>query len=248
MICKTVVLFGFLIIMWQAAASTSFVSPIFLAPPFDVFLSLAGLFASGNILQDFGATLWRTVLAFVISAGFGTVLGISIGYFRGVGKHIEMLLDFLRSIPPIALFPLFLLFFGIGELSKIAVGAFAGTMIVAVAAIYGTKRISRDRLALARKLGLRRQNLFRKFLLPESLHDLFGGYRLAVSICLVLVIVTEMFLGGAKYGLGVRLIDAHMFYNTAELYALIIIAGAIGYALNTSFAAVENRMIHWRGK
>jgi len=233
---------------WEAATSLGFAPSLFFASPSSICLGVFELLITGSAGADIISTAWRTLAAFIISAAAGTPLGISIGYLCKAGVSIETFLDFLRSIPPIALFPLFIFFFGIGDASKVAVGAFTGTMIIAIAAMYGVRQANMLRLEMARKIGLRGKTLFAKVLLPESLGSIFGGYRVAASFCLILVIVTEMFLGGADSGLGKRLIDAQMLYDIPQLYALIFISGAMGYILNKSFLIIENRAIHWRGR
>ncbi len=243
---RGVLLIAVITVVWQAIVSTNLVSTTFIAAPIEIFFCLVNMFAKGSIWSDISATFWRTLIAFLISAAIGTPLGIAVGYIRKVGYSIELLLDFLRSLPAIALFPLFILFFGIGDESKIAVAAFMGTLVITVAAMQGTKQIKKTRLQLVKKLGLKGGKIFFRFLLPESLPMIFSGYRLAVSFCLILIIVTEISLGGQQ-GLGARLIDAQMLYNIAELYALIIIMGIIGYLLNNSFIQLEKRVVHWRG-
>ena len=234
-----------LLVCWQIVVSANILSTIFIASPQEIILALLNLLIQGKLWTDIAFTSWRTLIAFTLSLVLGTPLGIAIGYFRKVGYSTELLFDFLRSLPPIALFPLFLFFFGIGDASKIAVASFMGILIVTVAAIQGTKQIKRTRLLLAKKMGLKGWNLFFKFLLPESLPAIFSGYRMAAPLCLILIIVTEMFLGG-QVGLGSKLIDAQMLYNIAELYALIAISGLMGYSLNIAFMKLENKIIHWR--
>jgi ABC-type nitrate/sulfonate/bicarbonate transport system permease component len=235
-----------LVILWQIIISLNLVSTLFFTSPFKIIISLYELIIEDSILVDVLLTFWRTFLAFILSVIIGTPIGMMIGYYK-VGINLEIFVDFFRSIPPIALFPLFLFFFGIGDLSKIAVASFGGSMVIIVASIYGIRRINKNRLNLARKMGIKGRKLFTRVLLPDSLDNIFSGYRLAVSLCIILIIVTEMFLGGAKYGLGKRIIDAQMLYNIPELYALIFILGLMGYVLNKSFIIMENKIIHWRG-
>ena len=247
MIGERLYLVAGLLAAWQCLSWAGLLPELFFASPLQILYSACGLFAGGSIWPDFGSTVWRVFVAFVLAAVTGTPAGISIAYFKRVGYSTEVLMEFLRSIPPIALFPLFIFFFGIGDTSKIAVGFFSGTMIIAIAAMYGTKQINRTRLLLAKRMGLGGSRLFFRVLLPESLPTIIGGYRLAASICLILVITTEMFLG-SNLGLGVRLVDARMLYDIPQLYALIAIAGATGYAINMLFLMLEKRIVHWQGK
>jgi len=242
-----IILIG-VIVIWQIVTSLNLVSTLFFASPIAIIISLYDLFTKGPMIIDIFSTFWRTLLAFSFSVAIGTPLGILIGYYYKFGLSIETLLDFLKSIPPVTLFPLFLFFFGIGDLSKIAVSAFAGAMIIIVTSMYGIRQINKNRLNLAKKIGIKGKKLFMKVLLPESLDHIFSGYRVAASFCLILIIVTEMFLGGAQYGLGRSIIDAQMLYDIPKLYALIFLSGLLGYLLNKSFIIVENKIVHWRGK
>jgi len=236
-----------IIALWQAVVSFGILSGLFIASPLEIVSRLAELFLKGIIWQDIAGTGWRTLVAFAFSACLGTVLGISSGYFKKARHSTEPIIDFLRSMPPIALLPLFIFALGIGDWAKIGVSAFMGTMIVTVAAMQGTKQVKKARLLLARKLGLRGRKLFTQFLLPETLPAIFPGYRLAASLCLILTIMAEMFLGG-EFGLGKRLVDAQMLYRVPELYALIIIAGILGYSVNLVLLLLETKTVHWKGK
>lgn len=236
------------LIIWELVIQLDFVSPLFFTSPILIIQSLGNMLSSSSIYSDTFMTLFRTLLAFILSVFIGTPLGIFIGYYNTERFGVETLVDFVRSIPPIALFPLFIFFFGIGNISKIAVSTFAGTMIVTVSGVYGAKQINQTRLKLVKKIGVRGRELFSKVLFPESFDNVFNGYRVAISFCFILVIVTEMFLAGADAGLGKSLIDAQMLYDIPRLYALIFVCGFIGYSINKSFFILENKLIHWRGK
>ncbi len=245
---KFILVMIIILVIWEVITYLGIAPPLFFASPISIIKSSINMFSSSSIYSDIFATLFRTLLAFIFSIIMGTPLGILIGYYSKEKFGIETLVDFLRSIPPIALFPLFIFFFGIGNISKIAVSTFSGTMIIIISGIYGAKQINQIRLKLARKIGLKGRRLFLKVLFPESLDNIFSGYRVAISFCFILVIVTEMFLGGANSGLGKTLIDAQMLYDIPKLYALIFICGLIGYSINKSFFIIENKIIHWRGK
>ncbi len=111
---KTALAIACALAAWEAATSLGFAPSLFFASPSSICLGVFELLFLGSAAADIFSTGWRTLAAFMISAAVGTPLGMSIGYLGDAGVSVETLLDFLRSIPPIALFPLFIFFFGIG--------------------------------------------------------------------------------------------------------------------------------------
>lgn len=244
---KAILAASIMLTLWEALVWSHFIYSPFVPLPSKVFLALFEYLKTSQAILDIWATLSKILVSFLLAVLIGTILGIAIGHFRKLREGLEPGLDFARSIPSIALFPLFMLAFGIGFASTVALAFFVATMIVIVSATYGVKQIKIVRLQLAKKIGIRGKKLFFKFLLPESLPNLFSGYRLAASYCPVLVIMGEIFLGSNE-GLGFRLIEAQTRYQIPTLYALILICGLLGYFLNYSLICIERRTIHWQGK
>lgn len=169
------------------------------------------------------------------------------GYSDKVYGALEFLVDFFRSIPALALFPLFLLFLGIGDSAKIGVVVFACFFVVLINAMYGVKNANKTRIMASKTMGANNFDIFRKIIFWDALPDIVTGLRISLSMSLLVVIVTEMFLG-TEVGLGHRIYDAHLIYRIPEMYASIIIVGLLGYFLNKIFVWVERRSIHWAGK
>lgn len=237
-----------IILLWLAATSLKWVSPLFLPSPVEVVqVGYSQLFVTGELWADILATLARMLAGFVIAAVAGIAIGLAVGYFARLHEALSFVIDFFRSIPATALFPLFLLFFGIGDEAKIAVAVWACSFVVIINTAYGVHHASTLRLRVARTLGARDLFLFKNVVLPESLPHVFAGLRIALSYSLVVVIVTEMFIG-TNIGLGRRIIDAQLVYRVPEMYVAIICAGVLGYAANRLFTAIEHRAVHWAGK
>ncbi len=235
------------LISWYVIAQTKLVNPLFIASPENVFFPLINLFYQGNIVNDIIATLYRTGSGFIISAAIGIPIGVIMGYSRTAYDLFEPLVDFLRSTPAPALFPLFLLLFGIGDLSKLAVAVFASGLIIIINSMYGVHHTSKSRTLYTQSLGANRALILRKVVFFEALPHTFVGMRQALSISLVLIIVTEMFIG-TEVGLGQRIFNSHLTYRIPEMYAAIILTGIIGYLLNVGLVRFERRVIHWAGK
>jgi NitT/TauT family transport system permease protein len=206
----------------------------------------AGIF-QGNLLSDVRVTVTRTLLSFIIATlicvPFGLILGSSIKLYRS----LEFVIDFFRSTPASALFPLFLVILGVGESTKIAVAAFGAGLLILFNTAYGVMNARKVRQAAAVVMGASKTRVLVGVTLLESLPQTFIGMRSGVSFALVIVIVAEMFIGSTD-GLGQRVINAQMIFNMPEMYATIFSAGVLGYGLNLFFILIERHFVHWGGK
>jgi sulfonate transport system permease protein len=229
---------------WCAWASSS---PSLLPTPADTIAALITGLAGGPLLTDFVMTVWRTLQAFLIAAVVGVPLGVLLGSNEKAYRSVEFLIDFFRSTPSSALIPLFLLIFGVSDVNKVAIAAFGALLIVVFNSAYGVMNARKQRVMAARVMGASRWQVFKDVLIWESLQPSFVGLRSAVSMALVIVIVAEMFIG-SDTGLGHRIIDAQQVLNVKSMYAAILAAGGLGYALNILFLIAERRIVHWSGR
>jgi NitT/TauT family transport system permease protein len=203
--------------------------------------------AGSVLLPHFLVTLERTLYAFAIATAVGMPLGIALGSNERAYRSVEFVIDFFRSTPASALIPLFLLIFGINNINKVAIAAFGAFLIVIFNCAYGVINARKQRVAAAKVMGASRWQIFKDVLFWESLQPTFVGLRSAVSMALVIVVVAEMFIG-SENGLGHKIIDAQQVMNVRVMYAAIMAAGILGYALNVLFLALEKRIVHWSGR
>jgi sulfonate transport system permease protein len=236
-----------LFIVWDAVVRFGFIKPILLPTPFDTLVALITGLAGGPLLLDFAVTVKRTLEAFLIAAAVGVPLGVLLGSNEKAYRSVEFLIDFFRSTPSSALIPLFLLIFGVSDINKIAIAAFGALLIVVFNSAYGVINARKQRVMAAKVMGASRWQIFKDVLIWESLQPSFVGLRSAVSMALVIVIVAEMFIG-SDTGLGHRIIDAQQVLNVKSMYAAILAAGALGYALNILFLLAERKIVHWSGR
>ena len=236
-----------LIAVWWVAYEFQLVDANLLPSPFATLADTWKNIIYGNMLEDFWYTFVRVAYAF----GFATIAGVPIGIVLGVNdkvyRSVEFLIDFFRSTPATAMFPLFLLLFGLGDFSKIAVAGFAGWLIVVFNVAYGVMNAKRTRMLAAKSMGASPLRIFFDVVFFETLPQTFVGVRTGISIALVVIIVAEMFIG-ATDGLGHRIIDAQISYDLTDMYGSILVTGAMGYGLNLLFLAIEKRLVHWSGK
>ena len=236
-----------LFIVWDLVVRLGFIKPILLPAPADTVATLVTGLAGGPLLSDFLVTVWRTLQAFLIAAVVGVPLGVLLGSNEKAYRSVEFLIDFFRSTPSSALIPLFLMIFGTSDVNKVAIAAFGALLIVVFNSAYGVINARKQRVMAAKVMGATRWQTFRDVLVWESLQPSFVGLRSAVSMALVIVIVAEMFIG-ADSGLGNRIINSQQVLNVKSMYASILAAGALGYALNILFLLMERKIVHWSGR
>lgn len=236
-----------LFIVWDLVVRAGLIKAILLPTPWDTLQALVTGLAGGPLLTDFGVTVLRTLEAFVIAALVGVPLGVLLGSNERAYRSVEFLIDFFRSTPSSALIPLFLLIFGVSDVNKVAIAAFGALLIVLFNSAYGVINARKQRVMAAKVMGATRWQIFKDVLIWESLQPTFVGLRSAVSMALVIVIVAEMFIG-SDTGLGHRIIDAQQVLNVKSMYAAILAAGALGYALNVLFLVLERKIVHWSGR
>ncbi|MDD4983854.1 MAG: ABC transporter permease [Candidatus ainarchaeum sp.] len=235
------------IVIWELVYLSQIINNFFLPSPQEVFLSLITLFSSLSIFLDLGITAQRVFISLTLAIIIGFPIGLLLGYYEKVYASLEVLIDFFRSIPPIALFPLFVLILGIGDSSKIGAAIFAATLLIIFNTAKGIINTKKTRILAAKLMGATKKQIFGKILLWESLPQTIIGLRTAASFSLVVIVATEMFIG-TYAGLGRRIIDFQYIYNVSGMYAVILITGLFGFALNFVFIWLEKRYVHWYGK
>ncbi len=236
-----------LLLIWKMIFYFKLVSPLFLPDPFAVLLQLFFSLKDPIMLNHIWHTLYRVAIGFALAVIFGVPIGLVMGYSKRVYNALEFIVEFFRGIPTTALFPLFLLIFGIGDTAKFAVTAWGAGLVVLINAMYGVHLSKELRVNVAKTMKIKPFELFRKVIFPEALPQIFSGFRVALSLSLVLVIVTEMFIG-TSVGLGKTIIDAQLIYDSVTMYSAIMMTGIVGFLLNKIMMIVESKIVHWKGK
>ncbi len=235
------------IALWYLAVAVEVIDPVLLPDPVDAARAVWNGMAGGTLLDDFLSTVKRTTYSIIIAALIAIPLGILLGSSERLYRSVEFVIDFFRSTPASAVFPLFLVIFGVGDETKILVASFGASLVILFNVSYGVRNARETRILAARVMGAPRHRVLIDVVLLESLPQTFVGLRNGVSLALVIVIVAEMFIG-SEDGLGYRVIDAQMLFEMPEMYAAIFIAGALGYAFNLLFLVIEKRFVHWAGR
>lgn len=239
--------FGALLACWAALHAADIVSPTLLPSPAEAGRRLAVLLVQGDVLVDLAATLGRTAAGLGLAILIGTPCGLAMGMLPGVDRAFGPVVDFFRSLPVTTLYPLFILFFGIGTANRIAMAFVASVFVVILNTAYGVKLAGKTRDEMARLYGATRFQRFIHITFFDALPHTIVGWRVALSYALIVSIVVEMFMGTQR-GIGQRVFDAYNTYAIGDLYGLVVLVGIVGYVLNLAFVFAERRAVHWVGR
>jgi sulfonate transport system permease protein len=236
-----------LLAIWSLATWQQWVDPVLLPSPIATFKALWQGMDGGALGFDFVKTVYRTAASTLIAAVIAIPLGIVLGSSERVYRSLEFVIDFFRSTPASAMFPLFLVLFGVGDETKISVAAFGAILVILFNVAYGVMNARKTRLLAAKVMGASSLRVLFDVTLLESLPQTFVGLRNGVSLALVIIVVAEMFIG-SQDGLGHSVFEAQQLFDMPRMYAAIFAAGVLGYGLNLLFLLIERRFVHWAGK
>ncbi|HMO01468.1 MAG TPA: ABC transporter permease [Oligoflexia bacterium] len=232
---------------WLCADTFAFVSPLLLPNLTTVINRLYSLITTGTITQDLLATMYRWTIGFSLGVTTGTLVGLMLGVSNRLRSFFEFPFEFFRSMPITAIFPLFLIIFGIDDPSKIAMAFTPTFLLMVVNTSYGVLLTDPTRRKVAVVFGATQLQTFRKIIMMDALPQVFVGLRLALTQSLIVVVVSEMFIG-TDFGLGQRVYDSYLTNSVSTLYALLIVLGIIGYIFNRLVLLAEAKFVFWAGK
>lgn len=239
-----------LIFLWYLSTRFEWTSPIFWPSMTAVKDQLFTLTQDGyrNFL------LWEHVgwSVFRVFAGlfFGCLVGIPLGFAMGLNNFVrawfDPIVEFMRPVPPLALIPLVILWFGIEEVSKIVLLFLAALWIMVIAARSGVSGVRLSKVHAAYSLGASKWQVLRNVILPNALPEIFIGIRVALGVCWGTVVAAE--LVAAERGIGMVIATAQTFFSTDIVVLGIIIIGIIGYVIDILMRMLEDRLVPWKGK
>ena len=228
---------------WEVAARFGLINILLLPPPSKAFADLIVLVSSGYLWKALYASLFRVVCGFALAVTVGVCLGIAMARMRLINDFFDPLVELLRPISPLALFPLAILWFGIGDGSKIFVIALAASFPVILNAYAGARSIDTNLIRASRSLGATELEIFKGIVLPASLPYIFTGVRLAWGISLIVIIAAEMV--GATVGMGYMVLEAQQTFRTERVFAGIFVIGVIGFATDLGFRRLRQWLLPW---
>lgn len=228
---------------WVILTEGGFVKEVFLPNITHMFQSLFKQFSAENYIKDVGISVYRVMAAFVLSAILATPIGLLTGYSKKVAELVEPFVGFARYLPIPAFVPLCILWFGLGDVSKIAI-IFLGTFFQLILMVADVARsIPREFFEAALTLGSKRRQLIQRVLWPASLPGIVTACRTAVGWAWTYLVVAE--IAGATSGLGFRIMEAQRFVQSPKIFAGILVIGLLGLLTDLFFKSLYKYMFTW---
>jgi ABC-type nitrate/sulfonate/bicarbonate transport system permease component len=229
--------------VWEVLARTEVVSPMFFPPPSSIAAALSHALIDGEMAIHARVTILRVLVGFALGAGPGLLLGLAMGASSRFRAQLDPLVAAAHPIPKIAVLPLILVIFGIGEASKLVLAALGAFFPMVINTMAGVRQISPIHFEVARSYGATKRKLFTRLVLPGSLPMALAGARLSLNVALMLTIAGE--LVAAQQGLGRMLWFAWQTFRIVEVYAGLVVISVIGIGLNVILARFSAWAMPW---
>lgn len=232
------------LVIWQIASSNGWVNAVLIPPPKDIVDEFGRMLSSGELLTNLRISAGRALFGFLIGGGLGLAAGLWVGFSLKAERLLDPSLQLLRTLPHLAVAPLFILWFGFGETSKILLIAKGAFFPLYVNAFLGVRSVDRNLFDVARVLQFTRWQTITKLILPASLPSLFLGVRLSIAVSWLGLVVAEMM--GSSSGIGYIINDARSFSLTSVIFVGIIVFAVVGKVTDSIVKFVEKRLLRWQ--
>ncbi|WP_416808434.1 ABC transporter permease [Bacillus thuringiensis] len=233
-----------ILIIWQLAGVFGLVSKTVLPTPLDIFLAFQELIKIGELFGHLSISVFRAAAGFFIGGGLGIILGTIVGFSTRSEQYLDPSVQMLRTVPHLAVAPLFVLWFGFGETSKVLLIADGAFFPLYVNAFLGIRGVDSKLFDVARVLEFSKRKLITKLILPSALPNLLLGARLSLGVAWVSLVVAELM--GSTEGIGYMIMDARQFSNTDIVFVGIIIFAFVGKFSDSLVRLLEVKFLRWR--
>jgi ABC-type nitrate/sulfonate/bicarbonate transport system permease component len=232
-----------LLAAWEIFARSGAVTPFMLPAVSAVAERIYGDTVGGDLLLNTGVTLYRALAGFAIAAVGGIMLGAAMARNRAARWFFDPIISVGFPMPKIAFLPVIILWLGLYDVSKITMVVLDAIFPVVTATVAGIASVEKELIWSARNMGAKNREVLWQILLPAALPQILTGLQVALPIALIVVVVTEMQMGG--YGLGGAMMQASRFANSRGVFAGIVEIAVIGYALVAAMAWLRRRLLAW---
>jgi NitT/TauT family transport system permease protein len=233
-----------LLAIWEAGAIAGVVDTRFFPAPTKIFVALWELVRSGEMLGHIAISLQRILIGFILGAVPGIVIGLAVGLFPVARAIVQPLVDALFPIPKIALLPMMIMLFGLGEGSKYAIIAIAVVFLVLINTETGVRNIDRIYFDVARNYGASRRMLFTDIALPGALPLIMAGLKLGMGVALIVIVSAEFV--NAKSGIGYFIWNSWSIFQVEWMYAGLTVTAILGFASAVLLGALERALVPWK--
>jgi NitT/TauT family transport system permease protein len=235
---------GLFLLLWELAPRFGLIDRTFLPPFSEILLRGAQFAAAGKLLPQVLVSLERAGGGFALGVVTAVPLGILIGWYRPLENYLNPLLQLLRQTNPVSLFPVFIMFFGIGYFTDVAIIYWVVVWPILLGAANGVKYVDPALVKYARSVGLRPWQMFVKVVIPSAVPSIITGMRLAATYSFLMLVISEMV--GASSGLGYLIVNAQYLMSIHLLYVGVIVLALLGIASNWLLVALERRLTSWK--
>jgi ABC-type nitrate/sulfonate/bicarbonate transport system permease component len=233
-----------ILLVWEIVVRIHLLDARFFPAPSSVIVELVLLAQSGQLFIDIGWTLLRVVIGTLLGTIPGVVLGIFLGLSPLVRAFVQPAISALYPVPKIALFPLVMLIFGIGEASKWAIVAVAVFFQVFYSTLAGVVNIDRIYLDVASNFKASRWQTFYSVAIPGALPFIFTGFQLGLGMALIVVVIAENF--GTQVGVGFLIWRSWQIFEVRDMYVGLIVVALMGYCFQLLLQRLQKAIIPWK--
>jgi len=234
---------GVVLAIWEAVARSGAWSPLLFPSLAKIGNELMLFFTRAEMLTEALVSLERALGGFALAAVAGILLGIVMGRSRFVGALLDPLFSGTYAVPKLALFPIFIFVFGIGSLSKVALVFLECLYPIVIMTYAGAREVQEKLLWSARNMGASRAAILRRVVIPATTPFIFAGFRVALPVAMIVVVITEMI--SSADGLGYQVIYAMASLKTDRMLAVVVVIAALGYLLDKAVVLARDRLIYW---
>ena len=232
-----------IVVLWQLLADHGGIPPVFLPGPDRSWNALLAGLSGGNLGHLAGATIERMIYGWLLASLGGIAAGAIIGSSRWARTYIAPTLEMVRPVPVSAFMPIVIAFIGLTGDMVLVVIAIGAIWPVLLATVHGVSAVEPRLLEVSRSLRMSRLAMLWKIALPNAQPDILAGMRLGLTVSLILAVIGEMLT--SEDGLGSFILLSGRTFRSADLFAGVILLGAIGLISNLALQAIEHRMLRW---
>lgn len=230
--------------LWYAVAWSGFINPALLPTPHQVAAKGWELLTTQRLPIDILMSTQRVAIGVALGIALAVPVGFLLGWYRDVRRFLDPLLNFFRALPPIALIPLVIVYFGIGEPAKIVILFYASFFAGVIVMYEGIAQISPIYVRVARTLGATDSEIFRRVIVPLTVPHMLTALRVALGVAWATLVASELI--AAQQGLGALIQNASSFFQLDIIYVGIICIGLIALAMDLVLRVITRRMVAWQ--
>jgi ABC-type nitrate/sulfonate/bicarbonate transport system permease component len=236
-------LVGIVLLAWEAAARSGLWSKLLFPSLVSIAYEFAMFLAAPERLHEAWVSLYRALGGFALAAVVGIFLGVLMGRSKLVAGLLDPFFSGTYAVPKLALFPIFIFVFGIGSLSKVALVFLECLYPIVIMSYHGARSVNRVLLWSAQNMGASRGATLRRVVIPASAPFIFAGFRVAVPVAMIVVVITEMV--SSADGLGYLVIYSLSSLRTDRMLAVVVAIAILGYLLDKALVVARDRLIYW---